>query len=148
MPLKILEYSQKSFFTEATNLEKAFPEGQWRHFKFMDSERVYGLFETHTADKISDSKTICPHKDFFTYFLGLFKPETTNSLSIFQTESFTDFCIHLNKILNDNQKVLDLSVAQKWIWHETKKEHNPNTEKSKEEEMLMPKKLKDYLNCL
>lgn len=133
MTLYILEDSANLFFEKASMLENADPSGVWRHFDFKNKKQTIGLFEaSKTLDNNLESVST-PHEDFFSYFLGQFSPDIKKNINIQSYDSFYDFCLSLNTLLSSNVKIYDLSVKNKWIWHEGT-------------EIQIPKKLHDYIN--
>jgi len=112
MHLTILDTDAKSFFQQASDLEKSFPVGCWRYVKFADANKVTALFETEQETQNS----ISLNKNFFKYFLGTFSPSLEKNIDIHQLEDFKNFCIKLNTLLDQKNDVFDLSVSKKWIW--------------------------------
>ena len=133
MALYILEDSANVFFKQASTLESSDPSGIWRHFDFKNKKTVLGIFESNKDSDKSLERIITPHQDFFSYFLGQFSPENPETISIASSTSFYEFCSNLNTLLVKNVKVYDLSVKNKWIWHEG-------------DDFQIPKKLNEYIN--
>jgi len=115
MKIIILRHEASNFFTEAKNIEKKFPDGEWRHFKFSSSKSVLGIYENTTEG-------LEIHSDFFKYFYGQFSPEVENEFDVMEYDDFKSFCESLNKLLNEDKKILDLSVDGLWIWTVDSKE--------------------------
>jgi len=133
MALYILEDSVDAFFKKASTLENKDPAGVWRHFDFKNEKEILGIFKG-TKKLETDLKVINNlHQDFFSYFLGQFSPESPQNISVKSSDSFYDFCLNLNTLLNSNIKIYDLSIKNQWIWHEGKK-------------IQIPKKLNEYIN--
>lgn len=129
MHISILEAEAPVFFKKALEIESEAPSGRWRYFKFIDNQKVYGIYEAEESTSLS----LEPHQDFFKHFLGTFKPSLNQTFSIVQASSFTGFCKRLNTILKDQKPVYDLSVSKKWIWTEG-------------DEIQIPQKLQDFLD--
>lgn len=120
MRIYILEEKMSLFFKSAFMLEKEDPKGSWKYFDGSNPEKTIGLFQSskETEDSSFHKKAFTPHPDFFDHLLGQFQPSLGDEFSLFEASSFYDFCVSLNKILNENMKVYDLSVKKQWIWHE------------------------------
>jgi hypothetical protein len=114
MDIVILETDAKTFFSNAKKLEKTCPEGRWKYCKFLNENTVTGIFESDKPAKGSFNA----HDDFFKYFLGLFSPKLEKTFKLHQEKTFNEFCTKLNSLLNEEIKIYDLSVTQKWIWSE------------------------------
>lgn len=127
MKIIILRHSATDFFIEAKKIEESTPEGEWRYFKFSSMDSVLGIYE-------NESQGIDIHPDFFKCFLGQFSPSVESNFDIIQCSDFNEFCETLNKLLMNNEPVLDLSVNGLWLWTVNEKK------------LALPKKLKTYLS--
>lgn len=131
-----LEGPAKLFFDNALKFEELCPQGEWRYFNFIEKNRVQGLFQTEDCPaELEIYDFLKPHEDFFSFFLGLYKPELSESLDVLQFETFSDFCLGLNQALGENKKIFDLSKNKFWIWTEDRASN-----------LTIPSRLKDYLS--
>ena len=100
-------------------------DGDWVYFDFSDGVNGKGLFKVdpNQNSKVQESKfketSIEANDSFLKYFLGLFTPSLGSKISIYSSVSFMDFCFKLNKLLNEEMTIYDLSRNKYWIWHET-----------------------------
>lgn len=129
MKIIILRHNSSDFFERAQKLENTHPDGQWRYFNFKNQNEICALYE-NSAEGVS------LHPEFFTYFLGQFKPGIEESMFIHQESSFEDFCEKLNNLVSSGAQIFDLSVTSLWIW----------SNQGYNETLKVPKKLKTYLS--
>jgi len=119
----IIDLEIKQALLASKELEREL-DGEWVYFDFSDGLNGKGLFKIeHNQDaKVRESKfnslALEANDDFLKHFLGLFTPSLESEISIHTAQSFKDFCLKINELLNEEKTIFDLSRSKYWIWHE------------------------------